>query len=164
MMTPVSPDDLECLVSPARFNTFVKLASGDRKLAASLYTWTGEVAGALFTDFRILEVAIRNLIDRALARHVAEVAPHVSKWPWDSSWLPVGGHWWDSGARKTLTNARRHAGGLNAPHGAIVAQLPFRLLALHARGAIRGVLLEYGTRRSVHRIARPRPGRPTQLP
>lgn len=121
----VTPNELEQLVSPARFATFVTLANGDRDLAAELYDWTGEIAGALFTDLRTLEVVYRNCINQAITEHIAHAAPSITDWLWDSSWLPAGGHWWDPGAQRALRNARNHAGGRNAPHGAVIAELTF---------------------------------------
>ena len=121
----VSPAELEHLISPQRFETYVTLAHGDRSLAAELYEWTGAIAGALFTDFRTVEIVFRNLIDQALSRHVARVAPRVKDWMRNSSWIPVGGHWWDRDAQKALTKARKHAGGPWASHGAAIAEVSF---------------------------------------
>lgn len=121
----VSPSDLEQLISPGRFATFVTLASADRSLAVDLYEWTGDVAGALFTDFRTLEVVYRNHIDRALGSYAASVAPHVRHWMWDSSWIPSQGHWWDKDAQEALSTARKRAGARRAANGVVIAEVTF---------------------------------------
>lgn len=121
----VDPNDLEILISQPRFATYVALAGGDRLLAHDLYEWTGDLAGALITDFRTLEVVFRNLVDQALTNHVAATAPHVTDWLFDPSWLPTGSHWWNGAGQRILNQARNRAGGRNATHGAIVAELMF---------------------------------------
>lgn len=121
----VSPANLAKLISPGRFATFVTLANGDRRRAVDLYEWTGAVAGALFTDFRTLEVVYRNHIDQAFSDYVASVAPHVQHWTWDSSWIPPQGHWWDKDAREALAAAHKRAGGRKAPRGAVIAEVTF---------------------------------------
>ncbi|MCY4517638.1 MAG: hypothetical protein OXB99_10425 [Acidimicrobiaceae bacterium] len=121
----VSPSDLEQLISPGRFATFVRLANADRSLAVDLYEWTGAVAGALFADFRTLEVVFRNHIDWALRSYVASVAPHVQHWMWDSCWIPPQGHWWDEDAKEALGAARKRAGGRKASRGAVIAEVTF---------------------------------------
>jgi len=90
-----------------------------------LYAWTGDLSGALISDFRTLEVVFRNLVDRALTEHVAAVAPSVIDWMFDSSWLPPGSHWWNGTGQRILNDARNRAGGSHASHGAIVAELMF---------------------------------------
>lgn len=120
----MAPDDLERLISPARFATFVDLASGDRDTAALLYAWTGELAGALFTDYRQLEVAFRNRVDQALSAYARALDPEVTTWL-DDSWLPPGANGWDTGAHDALQIARRHARGRNPSHDGLVAELTF---------------------------------------
>lgn len=121
----IDPNELESLISQPRFATYVSLAGGDRLLARDLYQWTGELAGALITDFRTLEVVFRNLVDQALTDHVAATAPDVTDWMFDSTWIPAGGHWWNSAGQRILDEARNRAGGQNATHGGIVAELMF---------------------------------------
>ena len=121
----ISPDDIERLISPERFTTYVDLCDGNRVQAAQLYEWSGEIAGALFTDFRTLEVVFRNRVDQALTDYVAAVSPDVENWMWDPSWIPPGGHWWDQNAIQALRRAQRQAGGKTATHGAIIAALTF---------------------------------------
>ncbi len=120
----MAPDDLERLISPARFATFVDLASGDRDTAAHLYAWTGELAGALFTDYRQLEVMFRNQVDRALSVYARSVDPTVTTWL-DDSWLPPGANGWDTGAQAALKTARRNARGRKPSHDGVVAELTF---------------------------------------
>ena len=89
-------DELEQLISPARFSTFVELSSGDRKVATKLYEWTGSLAGALFTDFRHLEIVFRNRVDQALMAYARSHDPDVTSWL-DDSWLPDHTNGWNLG-------------------------------------------------------------------
>lgn len=57
------PESLERIVSSERFAPFVTACDGDRERAVALYEWTGKVAGAFWTEFRVLEIAYRNRID-----------------------------------------------------------------------------------------------------
>ena len=120
----LTPDELEKLISPARFGTFVELSSGDRKVATELYMWTGDLAGALFTDFRHLEITFRNTVDRTLLAHARSVDLSVVSWL-DDSWLPARANGWNSGAQKAIEQARREAHGQNPSHDAVIAQLTF---------------------------------------
>ena len=57
-------------MSGPRFATYVNLAGGDRDRAVELYHWTGDIAGGLMADFRVLEVLLRNRIDQTMSEHV----------------------------------------------------------------------------------------------
>ncbi len=149
----VTPAELEHIISSPRFATFVDLADGDRQLAADLYDWTGKIAGALFTDFRILEVAYRNRIDGAIADHVATIAPHVTDWFWDQSWIPPAGHWWDRGATNALRTARQRPEPTPRRRR---RRTHLRLLAVHPRWPLRGIVLEHRARHRIHRHPRSR--------
>ncbi|WP_423916951.1 hypothetical protein [Candidatus Poriferisodalis sp.] len=87
------------------------LANADRSLAVDLYEWTGAIPGALFTDFRTLEIVYRNHVDQALSNHVASVAPHVQHWMWDSSWIPASGYWWHTDALEFLNRVMGGSSG-----------------------------------------------------
>ena len=118
------PDELEHLISPARFSTFVDLSWGDRMVATKLYEWTGRLAGALFTDFRHLEIVFRNKVDQALMEYARTHDPDVMSWL-DDSWLPDHTNGWDDEANKAIGKAREMARGRNPSHDAVIAQLMF---------------------------------------
>ena len=105
-------------ISPERFQPFLHKCGGDRTRALRLYAWDSEVARALQSPLRDLEVSLRNRLHRQLVgRHGQEA-------------------WWDvpkarpnykgqdmlESARETLENRRPYR-----PFGPcdIVAQLPF---------------------------------------
>ena len=127
------PDELEQLISPARFSTFVELSSGDRELAAKLYEWTGSLAGALFTDFRHLEIVFRNRVDQALMAYARSRDPNVMSWL-DDSWLPDHTNGWDDGANKAIKEARKVVRDDNPSHDAVIAQLMFGFWRYVTRG------------------------------
>lgn len=118
----LTPHELEKLISPARFGTFVALSSGDRKLATELYVWTGDLAGALLIDFRHLEIVLRNRVDRALMAYARSLDSNVVSWL-DDSWLPACTNRWDRGANKAIKQAHQMAHGQNPSHDAVIAQL-----------------------------------------
>lgn len=120
----MAPDELEGLISSARFATYIDLASGDREAATRLYIWTGELAGALFTDYRQLEVVFRNVVDQALTAYARSLDPAVVTWL-DDSWLPRGANGWDKGAQDAIRTARQRARGRNPSHDGVIAGLTF---------------------------------------
>jgi len=120
----MTPKDLERLISPARFATFVKLTSGDRVAAARLYTWTGELAGAFFTDFRQVEVIFRNRVDQALAAYSHSQDPSIISWL-DDTWVPPKANRWDKGAKDAIKTATRRVHSSSPSHDAVIAQLTF---------------------------------------
>lgn len=120
----LTSNELERLISPARFNTFVELSSGDRDVATRLYEWTGSLAGALFTDFRHLEIVFRNRVDRALMAHARSLDSSILSWL-DDSWLPARSNGWDDGANKAIKKAGQMARGSSPSHDARIAQLTF---------------------------------------
>ncbi|MFF8385585.1 hypothetical protein ACF053_18325 [Streptomyces kanasensis] len=111
-------DRLIAAISPERFRPFLCECDGDRNRALRLYAWDSEVARALQSPLRDLEVSLRNRLHRQLAgRHGQEA-------------------WWDvpkarpnykgqdmlDRAMETLENRRPRR-----PFGPcdVVAQLPF---------------------------------------
>ena len=52
--------DLEAVLSPPRFATYVRACGGDRRRAMALYCWNTEVAAALYTPLQFAEIAVRN--------------------------------------------------------------------------------------------------------
>lgn len=123
-----TPDRLETLISTPRFATYVDLASGDRAKALELYHWTGNVAGGLMADFRVLEVLLRNRIDLTMTTHVA-LPPGVGEWYENPSWITVG-NFLDRRAIEAVDQAKdsvREKLPVGAPvsRGKVVAALSF---------------------------------------
>ena len=123
-----TPDRLEALISAPRFATYVALASGDRDKAVELYHWTGAVAGGLMTDFRVLEVLLRNRIDSAMVTHLKS-SPGVGEWYEDPIWVTTG-NYLDQRATEAVERAKdsvREKLPLGAPisRGKVVAALSF---------------------------------------
>ena len=123
-----TPDRLEELVSGPRFATYVNLAGGDRDRAVELYHWTGDVAGGLMADFRVLEVLLRNRIDQTMSEHVANTSG-AGEWFEDSSWVTTG-NYLDRQAISSVDRARetvqeRTPTGTPVSRGKIVAALSF---------------------------------------
>lgn len=120
----LTPDDLEKLISPARFSTFVELSSGNRYTATRLYAWTGRLAGALLTDFRHLEIVFRNRVDQALMAYARSLDHSIVSWL-DDSWLPARTNGWDEGANKAIRQASKSLHGARRSHDATIANLTF---------------------------------------
>lgn len=122
-------ETLETLISKPRFGTYVDLALGDRAKAVELYHWTGNVAGGLMTDFRVLEVLLRNRIDTAMATHARQRAG-VGEWFDDPQWIEPPGHWWDQAAIDSIDRAKHElrqqlSPGRSMQRGQLVAKLSF---------------------------------------
>lgn len=58
--------DLEHSLSRPRFQTYLEHAGWDRRLAAELYLFNGELSGALMPTLGLAEVSLRNAVDRQL--------------------------------------------------------------------------------------------------
>lgn len=52
--------DFESLLSPPRFGTYLRAASGDRNKAMELYCWNTQVSAALYVMVQFFELAVRN--------------------------------------------------------------------------------------------------------
>jgi hypothetical protein len=52
--------DLEAILSPPRFATYLREAQGDRHRAMQLYCWNTEVSAALYILLQFCELSIRN--------------------------------------------------------------------------------------------------------
>lgn len=66
--TQESIDHLESMLSTDRFETYVKLANGDRREALSLYKKNILISSRFYTLIHILEVCLRNKIDANLSK------------------------------------------------------------------------------------------------
>ncbi|MET7650320.1 MULTISPECIES: hypothetical protein [unclassified Streptomyces] len=73
-------DGLIAAISPERFQPFLHKCGGDRRRALRLYAWDSEVARALQSPVRDLEVSLRNRLHRQLVgRHGQEAWWDVPK-------------------------------------------------------------------------------------
>jgi len=63
-----SPADLPQLLSPPRFSRYVSVA-GSATRAADLYSWNGRLSGAVHEELGMLEVVLRNALDRQLVKY-----------------------------------------------------------------------------------------------
>lgn len=64
--------DLEAVLSPPRFGTYLRIAGGDCQRAAALYCWNTEVSAAFYTPLQFAEIGTRNGAIEAIA---AEFGP-----------------------------------------------------------------------------------------
>jgi hypothetical protein len=113
------PEVLHAL-SPERMSTYLQECSGDPVAALHLYTWNVRATGAFWETMGMLEIVLRNALDRRLCvRH--------ERFGRSGTWLddPAGelhGH-----ARSDITKARRRVQykGKKLRHGQELAELSF---------------------------------------
>lgn len=68
----ISWDVVNEKISPQRMASFLESAGGDRDLAINMYEWNNEFSAALWQLISLLEVAVRNSIDKKMCdRQVA---------------------------------------------------------------------------------------------
>jgi len=109
---PREPWTLQALLSPARMAPYGNAAGGLWEDALALYDWNTSLSAALFQSLHYLEVGLRNALDHAASEH-------------------LGGDWLNSKellsprSRQAVALARGHAGGPDASHGKVIAELPF---------------------------------------
>ncbi|MGB3556647.1 MAG: hypothetical protein WBA25_18625, partial [Jannaschia sp.] len=60
--------DLEAVLSPPRFATYVRACGGDTGRAIALYCWNTEIAAALYTPLQFAEITVRNGAAEAIER------------------------------------------------------------------------------------------------
>lgn len=67
---PVSEsfESIARLLSPQRFDTFVRAADGDLEVALRLYAWNIEISSAFWGSFHMLEISLRNALHSQLAK------------------------------------------------------------------------------------------------
>jgi len=58
--TPQQITDLEAVLSPPRFGTYLRTTAGDRHKAMELYCWNTNVSAAFFIMLQYCELSIRN--------------------------------------------------------------------------------------------------------
>lgn len=56
------------LLTPARLSTYLRATNGDEQQALRLYSWNVEASAALWGDFAVLEVCVRNAISAQLEK------------------------------------------------------------------------------------------------
>lgn len=54
-------------LSPPRFGPYLAQCHGDAEDAEALYTWNAEISAAMWEPLSLLEVALRNAIDRQMS-------------------------------------------------------------------------------------------------
>jgi hypothetical protein len=74
---------LETLVSPARLGPYRTAAGGDLQCALDLYVWNIGASAALFGPLHVLEVTLRNAVDRELR------AVFGPSWPSDGRFVAL---------------------------------------------------------------------------
>ena len=77
--------DVEAALSADRLNAYRNAVAGDLERAIELYVWNAAAAAAFFGPIGVLEVSLRNVLDRELTRAFAK--------PWydDPSFLAIDG-------------------------------------------------------------------------
>lgn len=75
--TPTQINDLEAVLSPPRFGTYLHETGGDRHRAMELYCWNTDVSAAFYVMLQYCELAIRN---GAVGAIEAEFGPN---WHWN---------------------------------------------------------------------------------
>ena len=103
------------VLSNERFETYRRWADGDEALAVRLYTFNVQLSAALYSPLHILEVALRNLVDRRLT------AIYGPDWLNDPVALP-GRYQRDCVAKARTQLLREHK---PASHGQMIAELTF---------------------------------------
>ena len=104
---------LQQLLSAARMAPYLSACGGDWERAVELYDWNAKVSSAFFESIHYLEVGLRNVMDQAISS------------VFGGAWLSTASPVLTDRSRKAVAIALGHAGGTTAPHGKIVAELPF---------------------------------------
>lgn len=107
------PRSLLDLLSPSRVAPYLAATCDDLDAAIALYDWNANISAAFFESIHYLEIGLRNAIDDAVGKQFG------------TGWLTQESGLLTPNSRKVLSVALRHAGGAEATHGKIVAELPF---------------------------------------
>lgn len=143
--SPAALTEIEAALSPDRFATYLAKTSGNREVAARLYTWNTAVSAAFYGPLQALEVALRN------AMHVRLTAAYGANW-YDMAAVGL-----DKGARakivQTKTDLQRDGYAVDPPH--VIASLSFGFwVSLLGRG---GYMDQTRTRRANYEMTLWRP-------
>lgn len=101
------------LLSPDRMAPYLAVRRNDWGEALALYDWNMRIGSAFFESIHFLEVGLRNAFDLTIRDRVQE------------SWLDDSSSVLTPRSRVTLKVAADHAGGVTAPRGKLLAELPF---------------------------------------
>jgi len=76
---PIDDPAIPGLISPGRLSTYLASTGGDKRQAVRLYAWNVAASAALWGDFNVLEIALRNALNDQLT-----VAAGQADW-WNAS-------------------------------------------------------------------------------
>jgi len=140
------------LLSPSRYSTYLAASSGDQAQAVRLYAWNVAMSSALWGDFHVLEVTLRNAMNDQLCAHFGR-----ADW-WDAR-IPL--HPFESDRIRDAISGVRAQQGPGYTPGHVVAELSFGfwtgLLANRYHQRLWVPILQHafphmvGTRRDLHR-------------
>ncbi|MGR3433705.1 MAG: hypothetical protein ACU0CO_02255 [Shimia sp.] len=104
--------DLEVVLSPPRFATYVRQTGGDRVKAMDLYCWHTDLAAAFYMPLQFAELAARNGAVEAIA------AVYGADWhrspAFQQSLRPRVGHYRMRDDLRSLAQRHQHAGSVVA--------------------------------------------------
>lgn len=116
MSQPVSYESLRSLLTTERLGSYTAAAQGDLRGAFELYEWNIEVAAAAMSLTAMVEVVLRNALDREMRAWAKRRG--VDDW---MAAAPLDDH-----GRTDIAKARRRAAhGHDPTHGHVVAELNF---------------------------------------
>ena len=113
-----NPHTVVNLLSRERMDTYLQASNGDLNQAFAFYRKNMQIAGTLQMATAMVEVVVRNAIDRALVKWNKGKNPHTD---WFD--LPL----LDPHAKEVIHTARgrvRH-GGHKPKHGEVIAEISF---------------------------------------
>jgi hypothetical protein len=110
---------LRARLAPPRFDKYVLAAGGDTAKALRLYEWNSEVSAVFYRAIGQFEVLLRNALDRQLVTYNKKVLAGSGEW-WNDPRMPF-----HPNMVGQLSTARSRAGGSNATHGKVIAELMF---------------------------------------
>lgn len=114
---PLDFDQLSTLVSAARLQAYLSESRDSKALAADLYVWDLEMAGALWDLIAYVEIAIRNAMARELAGLRRKKSPRAA---WFNN-----SEWFTSQQRAAIRKAKETTRAKGTTEGRVVAQLMF---------------------------------------
>jgi hypothetical protein len=117
-----SPADLQRLLSPPRFARYVS-AAGSPERAAELYAWNVRLSGAVHEELGMLEVILRNALDRQLVRYHQIALGGDGRW-YAGPLMP----WRSARMSEQIGRARAQATAnwrIPELHGKVIAELTF---------------------------------------
>lgn len=120
---------LRTYLSPERLEPFVRVAGGDLTEAIRFYRWNIELSGAVYEALHVVEVMLRNAMDRQLSRWNATQR--------DRDGLPCSENWLNDPCRLLSRLVRKEdraaahkratmsIGGRPVSHGDLLTQMSF---------------------------------------